>query len=96
MDDEEYEKLSSLEDLEIIPPEKLLKNKKIIKKATDKRRCYDLLIIFGIVSIYMLLFMTRYYILSPIEIYKNYKNINLHVRGIIYVPIIGTNDIHVF
>ena len=96
MDNEEYEKLSSLEDLEIIPPEKLLNNKKIIKKTTSKRCCgtYDLLIIFGIIFIYMLLFMTRYYILSPIEIDKNYKNINSHEKGIIYVPIVGTNDIH--
>ena len=38
--------------------------------------------------------MTKYYILSPIEIDKNYKNINLHERGIIYVPIVGTNDIN--
>ena len=36
MDNEEYEKLSSLEDVYIIPPEKLSNNKKINKKLPVK------------------------------------------------------------
>ena len=96
IDNDEYEKLSSIEDLEIIPTHKLLINKKLKRTKTHKRyiSINDISILFGIVFIYILLFMTRYYILSPIEIDKSYKNINPHDRKIIYIPIVGTNDIH--
>ncbi len=96
IDNDEYEKLYSIEELEIIPPHKILVNKTIKRSASYKFNfsINDLFILFGIVFIYILLFMTRYYILSPIEIDKNYKTINPNERGIVYVPIVGTNDIH--
>ena len=68
-----------------------------IKQNSSFKFCLsytDMLILFGILFIYFLLFLTRYYILSPIEIDYNYKNINLHPRDLIYIPIVGTNDIH--
>ena len=79
-----------------IPNHKLLLNHKM-KRIYTYKCCLssnDLLILFGIIFIYLLLFLTRYYILSPIEIDYNYKNINLHPRDLIYIPIVGTNDIH--
>ena len=98
MDNEEHENLSK-ENLEIIPLEKILTNK--TKKRTNGYKKYfghfginNYCIIFGIIFIYILLFLTRYYILSPIEIDKRYKNINPHDRSKIYIPIVGTNDIH--
>ena len=96
IDNDEYEKLYSIEELEIIPPHKILVNKSVKRSASYKFNfsINDLFILFGIVFIYILLFMTRYYILSPIEIDKNYKTINPNERGIVYVPIVGTNDIH--
>ena len=81
---------------EHIPENKLVLNHKMKRANTYKccLSCNDFLILFGIILIYMLLFLTRYYILSPIEIDYNYKNINLHRRDLIYIPIVGTNDIH--
>ena len=79
-----------------IPNHKLVLNHKM-KRIYTYKFCLssnDLLILFGIIFIYLLLFLTRYYILSPIEIDYNYKNINLHPRDLIYIPIVGTNDIH--
>ena len=95
MDKEGYQKLS-LDDFEIIPPNKIIINQKIARAQTYKKyfNFNDFLILFGIVFIYLLLFITRYYILSPIEIDKNYKNINPHKPGIVYIPIVATNDIH--
>ena len=95
MESDEYENLAK-EDLEIIPLDRIITNPKITRPQTYKKyfKFNDLLILLGIIFIYILLFMTRYYILSPIEIDKNYKNINPHERGVIYVPIIATNDIH--
>ena len=79
-----------------IPNHKLVLNHKMRRIYTYKccLSSNDLLILFGIIFIYLLLFLTRYYILSPIEIDYNYKNINLHPRDLIYIPIVGTNDIH--
>ena len=81
---------------EHIPENKLVLNHKMKRANTYKccLSCNDFLILFGIILIYILLFLTRYYILSPIEIDYNYKNINLHRRDLIYIPIVGTNDIH--
>ena len=95
MESDEYQNLPK-EDREIIPPDRIITNPKITRAHTYKKyfKLNDLLILFGIIFIYMILFMIRYYILSPIEIDKNYKNINPHERGVIYVPIIATNDIH--
>ena len=95
MDKEGYQKLS-LDDFEIIPPNKIIINQKIARAQTYKKyfNFNDFLILLGIVFIYLLLFITRYYILSPIEIDKNYKNINPHKPGIVYIPIVATNDIH--
>ena len=95
MDNEEYTKLSK-EDHEIIPPHKIITYNKIKRTITYKKyfNFNDLLILIGIALIYILLFITRYYILAPIEIDSNYKNINPHERGIQYIPIVGTNDIH--
>ena len=79
-----------------IPNYKIVMNHKIKRISTCKfcLSSNDILILFGILFIYFLLFLTRYYILSPIEIDYNYKNINLHPRDLIYIPIVGTNDIH--
>ena len=95
MDIDERENLSKNE-LEIIPPDKILNNK-TIKRSNSYKQYFGInncLIIFGVVFIYLLLFITRYYILSPIEIDKKYRNINPHDRSYIYIPIVGTNDIH--
>ena len=95
MDIDERENLSKNE-LEIIPPEKILNNK-TLKRSNSYKQYFGInncLIIFGVAFIYLLLFITRYYILSPIEIDKKYRNINPHDRSYIYIPIVGTNDIH--
>ena len=95
MDNEEREILAK-DNPEIIPHTKVMTSSKITRTTTYKKYCNfnDLIILIGIVLIYVLLFMTRYYILSPIEIDKNYRNINPHERGVVYIPIVGTNDIH--
>ena len=97
MENEEIETLSKINNnkKEKIPPHKLVTNHKM--KRTTYKFCLsfnDILILLGIIFIYMLLFLTRYFILSPIEIDYNYKNVNLHPRDLIYIPIVGTNDIH--
>ena len=81
---------------EIIPYIKVMATSKLTRTTTYKKyfNFNDLIILLGIVLIYALLFMTRHYILSPIEIDKNYRNINPHERGVVYIPIVGTNDIH--
>ena len=55
IDNDEYEKLSSIEDLEIIPTYKLLNNKKLKRTKTHKRylSINDISILFGIVFIYI-------------------------------------------
>ena len=93
MENEEIEILSNKTSL---PNYTKVRNHKI-RRISSCKFCLsfnDILILFGILFIYFLLFLTRYYILSPIEIDYNYKNINLHPRDLIYVPIVGTNDIH--
>ena len=95
MDNEEKEELSNDKN-DIIPLQRVIANHKL-KRGLTKKKCFntsDLIILLGILLIYTLLFMTRHYILSPIEIDSNYKTINPHERGIIYIPIVGTNDIH--
>ena len=63
-------------DPEIIPHTKVIATSKLKRTTTYKKyfNFNDLIILVGIVLIYVLLFMTRYYILSPIEIDKNYRN----------------------
>ena len=96
MEIEEIEILSNKSNINPIPNYKIVMNHKIKRISTCKfcLSSNDILILFGILFIYFLLFLTRYYILSPIEIDYNYKNINLHPRDLIYIPIVGTNDIH--
>ena len=96
MEIEEIEILSNKSNKNPIPNYKIVMNHKIKRISTCKfcLSSNDILILFGILFIYFLLFLTRYYILSPIEIDYNYKNINLHPRDLIYIPIVGTNDIH--
>ena len=91
MENEEIEILSTK-----IPEHKLVLNQKLKRTSSSKCcfSCNDFLILLGIIFIYSLLFLTRYYILSPIEIDYHYKQINLHPRDLIYIPIVGTNDIH--
>ena len=95
MDNEESENLSKNK-LDIISPEKILTNK--AKKTSKTYKYYfglnNYLIILGVIFIYLLLFITRYYILSPIEIDKKYQNKIPHGREYIHIPIVGTNDIH--
>ena len=91
-ENEEKEELSK----ENIPLRRFMFNHKI-KKSSSKEKCLATecyIIIFIIIFIYILLFMTRHYILSPIEIDNKYKKINPHKKKIIYIPIVGTNDIH--
>jgi len=95
MENEEIEILSQ-EEGDKIPIHRVVVNHKL-KKLSSKKRWLsnsDLLIIIGIILIYVMLFMTRHYILSPIEIDDNYNLINHNERGIIYIPIVGTNDLH--
>ena len=98
MENEEIEILSKINNKsrEGIPSHTLVLNHKMKRSYTHKfcLSFNDILILLGIIFIYMLLFLTRYYILSPIEIDYNYKNVNLHPRDLIYIPIVGTNDIH--
>ena len=99
MENDEIEILSNKSNkpnITTLPNYTIVKNHKI-RRISSCKFCLsstDILILFGILFIYFLLFLTRYYILSPIEIDYNYKNINLHPRDLIYVPIVGTNDIH--
>ena len=93
MENEEIEILST--NIKV-PEHKLVLNQKLKRTSSSKCcfSCNDFLILLGIIFIYSLLFLTRYYILSPIEIDYHYKQINLHPRDLIYIPIVGTNDIH--
>lgn len=95
MENEEIEILSQDEG-DKVPIHRVVVNHKLKKLSTKKRWLSnsDLLILFGIILIYVMLFMTRHYILSPIEIDNNYNIINHNERGIIYIPIVGTNDLH--
>lgn len=95
MENEEIEILSQDEG-DKVPIHRVVVNHKLKKLSTKKRWLSnsDLLIVFGIILIYVMLFMTRHYILSPIEIDNNYNIINHNEKGIIYIPIVGTNDLH--
>ena len=98
MENEEIQVLTKINTKtpENISSSKLILNPKM-KRTNPYKFCLsfsDILIILSIILIYMLLFLTRYFILSPIEIDYNYKNVKLHPRDIIYIPIVGTNDIH--
>ena len=55
---------------------KVIATSKLTRTTTYKKyfNFNVLIILVGIALIYVLLFMTRYYILSPIEIDKNYRN----------------------
>ena len=98
MENEEIEILTRInnKNKESISSPKLLLNHKMKRNSTNKfcLSFSDILIILSIILIYMLLFLTRYFILSPIEIDYDYKKVNLHPRHLIYIPIVGTNDIH--
>ena len=95
MENEEKEMLSTVKN-DLINVEKVIHSTKTKKKFSFKEYLDigNILIVLGIIVLYAFLFLTRYYILSPIEIDKHYKNVYPRDKGLIYIPIVGTNDFH--